>query len=334
MNRIKTQRTELCTVSSGEEGLRLDVFCAARLGDLSRNQIQKLIKSGCVSVGGSRKPAKHLLKAGEAVRIEIPAAEQDGRGPGGENIALKVVFEDDDLIVVNKHAGIVVHPAVGHKGGTVVNALLGRGVVLSPLGGLERPGVVHRLDKDTSGLLVLAKSDRAYRGLVDLLGSRRIHKIYHAIVWGHIGSRVMTIDAPISRHPVDRQRMAVPKRGGREALSELFVVDTFEHFDYIRVTIITGRTHQIRVHLSYISHPILGDRVYGGRRIKGVPNDARNRARIENLLKLMQRQALHASRISFTHPVTGCALNLQTALPGDMQATLELLNRTERGRAG
>jgi 23S rRNA pseudouridine1911/1915/1917 synthase len=310
-----------------EEGLRLDVFCASRLGDYSRNQIQKMIKSGRVTVGSVQRPAKHVLRSGDEIRIALVHPDSGDRRPAAEDIPIKLVFEDEDIVVVNKHAGIVVHPAAGHTGGTVVNALLGRGIALSRLGGEDRPGVVHRLDKDTSGLLVLAKSDRAYKGLVELISARRVHKVYHAIVWGNIGAPVLKIDAPIGRHPVDRQRMAVTKRGGREALSDVFVVDSFERFDYIRVTIVTGRTHQIRVHLSHISHPVLGDRVYGGRRSNGVSSDAEERARIERLLKLMQRQALHASKISLVHPVTARPLNLQTALPDDMRAALELLAR-------
>ncbi|MEJ2722198.1 MAG: pseudouridine synthase, partial [bacterium] len=213
------------------------------------------------------------------------------------------------------------------RDGTVVNALLGRGVELSQIGGPERPGVVHRLDKDTSGLLVLAKSDAAYRSLSDQLRSRVVRKTYHALSWGHFGTGAHTIDAPISRHPVHRQKMTVAKRGGREAVTEVFVVDTFEQFDYIRVTTFTGRTHQIRVHLSHAGHPILGDPVYGGRRLRGLSSRPKIRDKIGALLKVMQRQALHASKISFNHPLNGVRLEFKTALPEDMRLALELLYR-------
>lgn len=306
------------------------MFCAARVEELSRSQIQKLIKAGHVLVDSLPKPASFILKNGEEVRVEVPAPAPSDSEPVPQNIPLRVVFEDDDLIVINKDAGIVVHPAEGNREGTVVNALLGRGVPLSSLGGPDRPGVVHRLDKDTSGVLVLAKTDRAYRELARQMGAREIHKVYHAIIWGHLGVPARTIDLPIARHPFHRQRMAVAKRGGRDALTGVFAIDTFEHFEYIRVITVTGRTHQIRVHLAHISHPILGDPVYGGRRMRGASSSARVLARMGVLLKLMQRQALHASSISFVHPVTGKRLALRTALPDDMRSVLEVLYREER----
>ena len=317
-------------VSPAEEGLRLDVFCASRLEGYSRNRIQKLIKSGAVLVDFTRRPASHAVRTGESVRIEIPAPESSGAEPQPQDIPLRVVFEDADIVVVNKHAGIVVHPAAGNRDGTVVNALLGKGIRLSSVGGQDRPGVVHRLDKDTSGLLVLAKTDGAYRGLADQISARKVRKIYHAIVWGHLGTRARKIDAPIARHPVDRKKMAVARRGGRAALTEVFVVDTFAHFDYIRVNIVTGRTHQIRVHLAHISHPVLGDPVYGGRRSRGLPADAVGRARLGRIVQMIERQALHASAISFDHPVTGQLLEFATALPDDMRSVLEALYRYDK----
>jgi 23S rRNA pseudouridine1911/1915/1917 synthase len=321
---------DVFVVSGGEDGLRLDVFCASRLQGISRSRIQKLIKTGAVTVDSARRPASHAVKSGEAVRIEIPAPAADGGEPAPQAIPLRIVFEDDDIIVVNKHAGIVVHPAAGNPDGTVVNAVLGRGTRLSGIGGRDRPGVVHRLDKDTSGLLVLAKTDRAYRALAEQIGARRVRKIYHAIVWGHLGAPSRRIDAPIARHPVERKKMAVAERGGRSALTEAFVVDTFAHFAYIRVNIVTGRTHQIRVHLAHISHPILGDPVYGGRRPRGTGADPGARARLGAIVKMMHRQALHASAISFEHPVTGEPAEFATALPDDMRSVLEELYRRDK----
>jgi 23S rRNA pseudouridine1911/1915/1917 synthase len=330
VNRNRNNRIESFVVSPDEEGLRLDVFCAARIGGLSRSQIQKLIRAGHIVVDSASRPSSSILKSGEEVRVAVPPPAPSDSEPVPQDIPVRVVFEDDDLIVINKDAGIVVHPAEGNRDGTVVNALLGRGVRLSSLGGQNRPGVVHRLDKDTSGVLILAKTDRAYGGLAHQIGAREVRKTYHAIIWGHLGVPAQRINAPIARHPVHRQRMAVAKRGGREALTEVFAVDTFEHFDYIRVITVTGRTHQIRVHLSHITHPILGDPVYGGRRVKAAPESARIRARMGVLLKLMQRQALHASSISFAHPITGQRLGFKTALPDDMRSALELLYREER----
>ncbi len=270
MKKDQIKRNEHLTAGPEDEGARLDVFLAAHVEGLSRNQVQKLIKDRCVTVNSQSKAANYQVKNGDAVAIDIPETDAEVRAPVPQKIPICVIYEDDDLVVINKDAGIVVHPAHGNWDGTVVNALLGRGIALAPLGGTDRPGVVHRLDKDTSGVLVLAKTDRAYSGMSEQIKAREIKKVYHAISWGNIGGTSRTIDAPIARHPVHRQKMAVAKRGGREAYTEVFVVDTFDYFDYIRVIIVTGRTHQIRVHMSHISHPILGDSVYSGRRNRGV----------------------------------------------------------------
>jgi 23S rRNA pseudouridine1911/1915/1917 synthase len=330
VNKDRTNRIESFVVSPEEEGLRLDVFCAARLGEFSRSQIQKLVKAGRVLVGSTPRLSSFILENGSEVRVDIPPPLPTDSDPIPQDIPLRVVFEDDDLIVINKEAGLVVHPAEGNRDGTIVNALVGRGVALSRLGGQNRPGIVHRLDKDTSGVLVVAKTDRAYGELARQISAREMNKTYHAIVWGHLGVPAQRIDAPIARHPVQRQKMAVAKRGGREAITDVFLVDTFEHFDYIRVITVTGRTHQIRVHLSHIAHPVLGDSVYGGRRAKATQDSALGRARMGVLLKSMRRQALHASSISFAHPVTGQRLSFKTALPDDMRAALEFLYREER----
>jgi 23S rRNA pseudouridine1911/1915/1917 synthase len=330
VNQEKSNRIEKLDVTPDDEGMRLDVFCAARIEDLSRNQIQKIIKDGGVLVGAVQRPSNYAVKCGDVVRVEIPVPDETAGRPVPEDIPLRVVYEDDSLIVINKDAGMVVHPAHGNWEGTVVNAVLGLGVPLSQLGGSERPGVVHRLDKDTSGLLVLAKTDRAYRGLSEQLKSRRVKKVYHAVSWGHMGVPSRSIDAPIARHSVHRQKMTVSARGGRDSLTEVFVVDTFGQFEYIRVIAVTGRTHQIRVHLSHISHPILGDPVYGGRRTKGLSSNPNVGARIGALLKVMQRQALHASMISFAHPVTDQRLEFKAALPEDMRLVLEMLYREDK----
>jgi 23S rRNA pseudouridine1911/1915/1917 synthase len=313
------------TVAPQEAGSRLDVFCASKISGLSRNQIQKLNKKGHIAVGGVVRPDHYQLDAGEDVHVELPA-EPDPT-PVAQDIPLRVVFEDDDVLVINKQPNLVVHPAHGNPDGTVVNAVLGRGSTLSSLGGPERPGVVHRLDKDTSGLMVLAKSDRAYKGLVARIKARRMRKTYHAIVWGNLGVRERKIDAPIGRHRTHRQMMTVDRARGREAVTEVLVVDSYEHFDYIRVTTATGRTHQIRVHMAHITHPILGDPVYGGQKQRALPSNTRIRKHISALQKAMPRQALHASRLAFEHPVTGQWLSFKTALPEDMWLVLETLNR-------
>lgn len=322
------------TVDEPEEGQRLDRVCAARHPGLSRNQVQIVNGLGGITVDGRPRPDSYQLSAGEQVEIRAEDVRREGWNPedvpGPEDIPIKVIFQDDDIVVVNKPAGLVVHPAHGNPGGTLVNALLGRGVPLSMLGSPQRPGIVHRLDKHTSGLMVVACTDAAYAGLVERFRDKQVRKEYHAIVRGNLGRPQMTVDSPIGRHPVERQKMTVPKTGGRAALSQLFVVDSYSHFDYIRVAIYTGRTHQIRVHMSHVSHPLLGDPVYGGRQVKGQPAGARTRATYEKLSKIMTRQALHASLLSFSHPVTGRQLTFKAALPEDMRLALETLYKEDR----
>ena len=232
------------------------------------------------------------------------------------------MFEDDSVVVVNKAAGVVVHPAHGNWDGTLVNALLGRGTALSSIGG-DRPGVVHRLDKDTSGLIVLAKTDAAHRALSALIKAHELEKTYHAIVVGNVRSRELAVEGAIARHPIHRKKMAVVTTGGRPARTEVFVVDTYYHFDYIRVTTKTGRTHQIRVHMAHAGTPLLGDSVYGGRKLRGPA---------ESIARSLGRHALHASRLSFVHPETGERLTFTTALAPDMRAVLESIYRQDRAK--
>jgi 23S rRNA pseudouridine1911/1915/1917 synthase len=325
------------TVTPGDEGLRLDRFCASRVEVLSRNQVQTLNGKGGVTVDGDSRPDSYPVRAGEVVEIDVdrlspPGFEggEDGkpRRPVAQDIVVPVVFEDAEVVVVNKPAGMVVHPAHGNWDGTLVNALLGRGTSLSTLGSPERPGVVHRLDKDTSGLMVLAKTDDAYRRLATSFKDGTVRKVYHAIVWGGLPQEVMSIDAPIGRHPVQRQRMAVVEAAGKAARTELFVVDRYTRFDYIRVTTLTGRTHQIRVHLTHIGHPLLGDPVYGGRRRRARASNAVSKD--DRLLGILRRHALHASRLSFQHPSTREWMSYQSALPADMRLALETIHRHDR----
>ncbi len=322
------------TVAGADAGQRLDRFCAARLDTLSRTQVQALNAAGGILVNGRTRPDSYAVEAGDAIVLDparLPGRRDDSGGPVPQAIDVAVVHEDESLIVVNKPAGLVVHPAHGNWEGTLVNALLGRGTALAALGSRDRPGVVHRLDKDTSGVMVLAKTDTAYRSLAHDIKEHRFRKTYHAIVFGNLRSPRLTVDVPIARHPVQRQRMAVVE-GGRPAHTEVFVVDTYNHFDYIRVITQTGRTHQIRVHLTHIEHPLLGDPVYGGRRQRARAADSRTRGMLEQLVKAVPRHALHASQLSFTHPGTGEPVTYTTALPADMRFALETLYREDRAK--
>jgi len=320
------------TVEPDEEGLRLDRFCAARLPELSRTRVQALNAAGGITVDGGNRLDSYTLSAGEVVAVDAEQVAERAPGPPlAQSIPIQVAYADDAVVVVNKQAGLVVHPAHGNWDGTLVNALAGSGVTLAPLGSPDRPGVVHRLDKDTSGLMVLARTDAAYRALVDAFKAHAVGKTYHAIVHGNLSARSLTLEGTIARDAVHRQRMTVTKGAGRPARTDVLVVDTFSHFDYIRVHTRTGRTHQIRVHMAHAGNPLLGDAVYGGRRKRSYPG-ARVRTMVDNLVKLVPRHALHASQLSFDHPVTGLRMTFTCALPPDMRNALEILYREDRAK--
>jgi 23S rRNA pseudouridine1911/1915/1917 synthase len=284
---------------------RLDVFVAQAL-DLSRNQAATLIAEGRVLVDGRRERASYRASQGESIRVEIPPPA--GREVLPENIPLSVVFEDDDVLVVDKPAGMVVHPAPGNWTGTLVNALKGRGGALA--GGDEgREGIVHRLDKETSGLLLVAKTDRAHRVLASAMQARRIVRRYAVLSWGHLTDDRITIERPIARDPRDRKRMAVVN-SGRAARTDLSRLARFDSVDLLRAHLFTGRTHQIRVHLASIGHPVVGDDTYGGgggRKLVGLAP---------------RRHFLHAAWLVFQHPVSGRPIDLRSPLPEDLHRAL------------
>jgi 23S rRNA pseudouridine1911/1915/1917 synthase len=302
----------LYQVAPGEEGLRVDLYLAARGEGLSRAQIQRGIDEGRVRVNGSLAKASRKVKAGDAVVILIPAAKPCEALP--EAIDLPILYEDASLLVIDKPAGLVVHPAPGHAGGTLVNALLHHCQDLSGIGGVLRPGIVHRLDKETSGLLVAAKSDAAHQGLAGQFKRHEVKKTYLALVYGDPKTEEGRIEAAVGRHPTDRKRMSTQSRRGRAAVSVWRVRERFGCAALLEVDIETGRTHQIRVHLTEIGHPVIGDKVYGGAgRIKSIGDPF-----IRSRVKVQERQALHAWRLSFAHPVTGESLQFTSPLPEDM----------------
>lgn len=296
-------------------GLRLDQALAQLFPDYSRSRLQQWVKQGRVKVDGEALRPRDKLQGGEW--IELEAVEE----PRGEflpqAIPLAIVFEDEHLIVLNKPAGLVVHPAAGHRDGTLQNALLHHAPQLARL---PRAGIVHRLDKETSGLLVVAKTLKAHKGLVDQLQARTVKREYLALVQGRMTAGG-TVNAPIGRHPVDRKRFAVVE-GGKEAITHYRVAERFPHHTLIRVQLETGRTHQIRVHMAYLRYPLVGDPQYGRLRLPPGASDE-----LIEALRGFKRQALHAARLSLTHPETGEELSWESPLPEDFQNLLEALRK-------
>lgn len=298
-------------VEPEHDGLRLDHFLTSLMPDLSRSQVQRLIREGHVS-GTKAVRASAAVHPGQAYTIEVP--EPTAALPQAEALPLHLVHEDVDLVVLDKPAGMVVHPAAGHDSGTLVNALLHHIKDLTGIGGELRPGIVHRLDRGTSGLMVVAKNDRAHAELSRQFRDREVEKEYIALVWGvvHAGRR---IDEPIGRDPGNRQKMSTRARRAREAVTRVTFARHFKGVSLLKVAIATGRTHQIRVHLNAIGHPIVGDAVYGGVH-RRVPGNLRAVQRLE-------RPFLHAARLSFTHPADGKRVEFESPLAADLQGVLD-----------
>ncbi|MCL7971193.1 MAG: RluA family pseudouridine synthase [marine benthic group bacterium] len=301
---------------------RLDVYLADRLR-LSRNRIAELIAEGRVSVNGSPGRKSRRLRKGDEVEVVVPAVLPASVAP--EKIPVNLVYEDDQLVVVDKPAGMVVHPAAGHRGGTLVNALLSRLGGLSSVGAPDRPGIVHRLDKDTSGLLVVARTDEAHGRLARAISRREVRRSYLAACWGHAPQDEFSVDDPIGRDPKHRQRMAVV-RDGREALTHFRVLERWRAADLLAVRLHTGRTHQIRVHLRSIGHPVVGDPIYGANWEKGLLGAGGRWA--AELNRRAGRLFLHATRLSFVHPSTGEELTFTSPLPDRLHDAVEWARQT------
>jgi 23S rRNA pseudouridine1911/1915/1917 synthase len=312
-------------VQDGEDA-RLDAFVAARVETLSRSAVQRLIDEGQVTVDGLARLASYKVRPGEVVEVTIPEARPAEVKP--EALEIGILYQDSDLVVINKPKGMATHPSPGTPAGTLVNALLSCIDDLSGIGGVERPGIVHRLDKDTSGVLVVAKNDRAHLALSEQIAARTAVRKYLALVWGDPQFEVAEVDTPLGRHPKDRMRMAVvrdvQRYHARHAVTDLTVLERFTGFALLEAGLRTGRTHQIRVHCSFIGHPVVGDPVYGGTK-RALPQSL-GRAEREQLAALisgLKGQALHAFELSFDHPTSGERMTFSAPLPAD---TLSLVN--------
>jgi 23S rRNA pseudouridine1911/1915/1917 synthase len=305
--------TRTLVVDAGAAGERLDLFLARGL-DTSRTHAATLVAGGHVTVDGRREKASWRLRPGERVVADVPPPP--GREVVPEDIPVVVVHEDEEIVVVDKPAGMVVHPAPGNWTGTLVNALVGRGQGLAPGGGDERPGLVHRIDKDTSGLLVVAKSERAHRLLSAAVAARQVTRRYAAACWGHLADDQVTVERAIGRDPRDRKRMAALPAGaggGKPARTDFVRLGRYDGGDLLRAHLHTGRTHQIRVHLASVGHPVLGDDTYGGgggRRLVALPSP---------------RHFLHAALLRFRHPATGAEVEFRSPLPADLRQSLSAL---------
>ena len=302
------------TAAPADAGQRLDRWLAGQAGAPSRSALQGLMEAGYVRRNGAPANKKDKLAAGDRITLTLPDPQPIEAQP--QNIPLDIVYEDDHLLVVNKPKGMVVHPAPGNPDGTLVNALLYhcRGQ-LSGVGGAIRPGIVHRIDKDTSGLLVVAKDDLTHQGLSEQMAVHAIHRVYHAVVYGNIRQDAGTIEAPIGRDPRDRKRMAVTPGQGKRACTHWQVLERFGRFTLLACRLETGRTHQIRVHMAHIGHPLASDPVYGPR----------------SVIRELQGQCLHAKELGFRHPVTGQEMRFDSPLPAYFTTFLERLRKEHRG---
>jgi 23S rRNA pseudouridine1911/1915/1917 synthase len=321
------ERIEL-TYSIDDPPERLDVFITSRVPDLTRSAVRRLIEMSRVTVDNESGKPSQKLKGGEQVVIEIPPPTP--AVPAAQEIPLEILFEDSDLIVLNKPAGMSVHPGAGNPDGTMVNALLGHCDDLSGIGGEVRPGIVHRIDKDTTGVIVVAKNDRSHLGLAEQFKEHTIKRVYVALVYGSPKTDKGRIESAIGRHPVDRKKMSGSARHGKHSVTHWKVTGRFGPVSVVELRLETGRTHQIRVHLSEAGFPLLGDPVYGGAGRLSCVKDSKLRA----LIVALNRQALHARTLGFIHPLTGTYMEFSTPVPEDMQRIMEYLEKRQLATCG
>lgn len=315
--------THTIVVSPADAGERIDRYVAARIPDSSRAQVQRAAKAGALTADGVPVKVNHKVRAGETIAVQLIRLEDPESAPIAEDIGLAIVYEDDAIIVINKPAGMVVHPAAGHRTGTIVNALLGRQSFTGTAQSLQRPGIVHRLDKGTTGLLVCARNESAHRALALQLKDRTMSRIYLALAWGHIKDETVVFEGAIGRSQNDRKRMAV-RDDGRSARTTATVRERFDLADLLELSLETGRTHQIRVHLTDAGHPIVGDTDYGGgaAHLRGI--DPARRLLGRAMLKTIDRPALHARHIRLVHPITKEKMEFSAEPPPDFLRLLSV----------
>lgn len=313
-----------------EDGGRLDSFLSDNMSGLSRTHIKKIIDMGEVSINRKKAKPSSKIKKGDSLVINIPLPEPSDVPP--EKIPLDVIYEDDSIIVINKQKNLTVHPTANRTCGTLVNALLYHCKdSLSGIGGVLRPGIVHRLDKETSGIIVVAKSDAAHINLSQQIKERTVEKYYTAFVNGRVENVEGEIDAPIGRDPRNRKRMAVVPTGGKSARTDYFVIEKFLCFTQLDIRLHTGRTHQIRVHMAHIGHPVAGDPVYGGAKLKGLHGESKAmKERMAEAMSMLNGQALHARQMAFSHPMTGEPLRFSAPLPDDIFNFYEFLKSGDK----
>jgi 23S rRNA pseudouridine1911/1915/1917 synthase len=316
----------IITARPTDVGERLDKFLHCNYASHSRSHLQKLINRGNVLVNNSLVKSGYKLRINDKILIRLEKAQPSKILP--ENVPLNILYEDNHLLVINKSAGLVVHPGAGHRSGTMVNGLLFHCKTLSGINGVLRPGIVHRLDKNTSGLIVVAKTDESHVFISKQFETRDIIRTYHAFVWGVPSTNSGEIETKIDRSHRDRKKMSVTIQRGRKAITSYTIIQSFNYFSLLELTLKTGRTHQIRVHLNHINHPVFGDPDYNGRNIqlKSLPASSRNNAL--HLLKIIDRQALHAKKVSFIHPERKERISFDSELPEDMIRLKEALRNS------
>ncbi len=325
MVKIITKKKFKFEIPDGKKKERLDLFLTHSLEHITRSRIQKILKAELVTVNGKPSKANYLVVPADVIEITIPITPRPDKVES-ENIPLEIVFEDDYLMVINKPSGLVVHPAFGNYTGTLVNALLFHTNKLSELNAdAVRPGIVHRLDKETSGLLLVAKDEWVHSQLAKQFSSRTIHREYWAVCWGIFKNREGEIEGNISRSKKDRKIFTTSSTDGKHSHTLYSVLEEFQFSSLVKLKLMTGRTHQIRVHMASINHPIFGDPTYGGRRIVYGMNLPKMKNRVDNLLSIIKRQALHAKTLGFIHPTTKEKMKFDSELPEDMKELIKRL---------